>query len=654
MPVRGIGGDIIGAAGTRASAAFLVPARRWAHPALMSALFALLLYLPTLRYGFVWDDRWLIETNPALRGGAGLGRLLLSDLWTPAGLSTGFWRPVVVLSYWIDGHLSHWNPSWFHAVNLAAHAAVSAVVATLALEWGAPALAALAGGLWFAAMPLHVESVAWISGRTDVFCAAFFLVALLLDRRARRAGRAWPGPLPLALLALALLCKETAAVFLLVVAVAEWVEPARGGRPPRASLAWIAPYALLTAGWAAAHLAIAATHAPPPGIDPALGARMRWSALTMLPHYLAFLWPWAAHTPAVTLPIAASPFDSEVIVACVTALACATIFGILLRRRAPAALPLALLGLALAPVAAVAALASFVLYAERHFYLASAGAAWALALALAAGARAPRWTRLGAALAAALVAGSALATVRLLPNWRSDSTLFASMAASGQPNAEAHIALALGLAGQGREAEALGELATAQRIDPRRPGIFVTRGLMFYERGHWAEAVGSIDSAFALGARGIQERTIRALALARLGRVDEARAALDGLRAASPGSPFVESAWGQFLLLQDRPDQALPFLEHAQRYLPGDAQLEFSLGVASAVMKDMPQAIAAFERAVAASPAHYQAWMMLAVACHEVGDAAGRDRALARASALPQARDGKAEALRRRLSGGAP
>ena len=37
--------------------------RRSTAPAIVSALAALLLYVPTLRYGFVWDDVSLIAEN---------------------------------------------------------------------------------------------------------------------------------------------------------------------------------------------------------------------------------------------------------------------------------------------------------------------------------------------------------------------------------------------------------------------------------------------------------------------------------------------------------------------------------------------------------------------------------------------------------------
>src|SRR5207249_9003409 len=100
----------------------------------------------------------------------------------------------------------------------------SGLVTLLALGAGAPALGAAVAGAWFAAMPEHVESVAWISGRTDGFSALLFALALVLDRTARSSGRAWPGVGATLALLLGLLCKEAALAFVVIVAVAEWVE----------------------------------------------------------------------------------------------------------------------------------------------------------------------------------------------------------------------------------------------------------------------------------------------------------------------------------------------------------------------------------------------------------------------------------------------
>src|SRR5205085_6424900 len=110
--------------------------------ALLPAAVAALLYLPTLRCGFVWDDHYLIEHRLPQVSAAQLPRLLGSDFWMLAGGSTGFWRPVIGASYWLDGRLSGFRPGWFHGANALAHALATACLVELLLALGLPAMAA--------------------------------------------------------------------------------------------------------------------------------------------------------------------------------------------------------------------------------------------------------------------------------------------------------------------------------------------------------------------------------------------------------------------------------------------------------------------------------------------------------------------------------
>ena len=72
-----------------------------------------------------------------------------------------------------------------------------------------PAFIAAAG---FAVHPLQTESVGYVSGRSEVMCAVFFLSALLLSRRAIVAQSESSAALGIACGILALLSKETAIV----------------------------------------------------------------------------------------------------------------------------------------------------------------------------------------------------------------------------------------------------------------------------------------------------------------------------------------------------------------------------------------------------------------------------------------------------------
>lgn len=608
--------------------------RSWLAP-LVAALAGLALFLPAVHGGFVWDDHLLVEQNPLLRSGPGLVRALTSDFWSASGGAgaSGLWRPLISISYAAEGALSHWDPRLFHLVNALAHAGVSALVAALALGAGLPAVAAALAGLVFATLPAHVESVAWISGRTDLVCALFFLLALLLDRRARAAGRAWPGPAPLAALALALLSKETALPFLLVVAVAESVAPReRGGRGWSASVRWLLPYALLTAGYLVAHQAWVPADTAPAAV--ASRARLLPALALMFPGYLAFAWPWFPHTPAVTLePARAAGWLAPA----AAALQVVFVLGVawLARRRHAAALPLALFWLTLLPTLVVDAVRGYALYAERFFYLPSAGLAWAAAAGLAAlrGRRVVWWA--GAAALAAWAAAGATVTLDLLPEWRGDAALFESMARRGPRNYMARTQWARRLAQDGREAEARRELDAARTLDAARPEVPAIEALLASRRGDWPATLAAAEAAIARGSTEHPPRLLRAAALLSLGRTEEGRRALEELRRRLPGQPAVESLWGQYLVSAGRPAEAYPVLARAAALLPADGALAWALALAANDTGRHGEARAALERLLAREPARREAWAELARTCAALGDTAAATAAAARLGAPP-------------------
>lgn len=151
---------------------------------LVPALVALALYARTLGSTFVWDDLDLIVRHAALHG-SGWPRLLTQDFWQATGGGTGMWRPLVTLSYRVDGVLSGWQPWLYHLVNAVSLTTAAGLLARIALARALPAWAALAAGLVYATAPALSESTAWVAGRTDAFAALFTLVALLLARNAR-------------------------------------------------------------------------------------------------------------------------------------------------------------------------------------------------------------------------------------------------------------------------------------------------------------------------------------------------------------------------------------------------------------------------------------------------------------------------------------
>ncbi len=139
---------------------------------LILAALAFLLYLPSLRGGFLaWDDRTLVLENPV--GRLPLGEAVRAAFSGPAGVA--FW-PLRDLSYALDHALWGFAPLGFHLTNLLLYAAVAAGLFAAARR-NLGATGAFLGTLLFVLHPLHAESVAWISGRKDLLCAAWLMLA---------------------------------------------------------------------------------------------------------------------------------------------------------------------------------------------------------------------------------------------------------------------------------------------------------------------------------------------------------------------------------------------------------------------------------------------------------------------------------------------
>ena len=172
-------------------------------------LAALAVYAITLRADFVYDDNIIIVGNPVLRERFSLVRVFTTDLW---GLSRAdhwsvrTYRPLLTLTYALDGLVGRWRPWSFHLTNVLMHAAASVLFFRVLARRLVDPTAALVAGLAFAIHPLHAEAAACINNRAEL-AGALAAFAIYGWHARRGAASTVAGPLALAL---GLLCKESA------------------------------------------------------------------------------------------------------------------------------------------------------------------------------------------------------------------------------------------------------------------------------------------------------------------------------------------------------------------------------------------------------------------------------------------------------------
>lgn len=133
----------------------------------------------------------------------------------------GFYRPVYLLSWALDYVVWGVNPLGYTLTNVLLHAATAVFVALITLELGGRQGGGLLAGVLFALYPTHPFSMNYVSDRPDVLATAFYLLALFAYLRFRGGrGRGYL-VLSLGALVLALLSKEIAVSFPVVILIYE-------------------------------------------------------------------------------------------------------------------------------------------------------------------------------------------------------------------------------------------------------------------------------------------------------------------------------------------------------------------------------------------------------------------------------------------------
>lgn len=138
-------------------------------------------YLNSLKNDFVFDDIGLVKDNN-----------VIYNLKNIPYTIKHMYRPVRVISYTIDYHLSGLNPLGYHISNIIYHAITSVLVYLVVylitknlLTPNSRLLTPLFAALIFASHPIHTDSVAYISGRRDILSTLFFLLGFYYFLRYR-------------------------------------------------------------------------------------------------------------------------------------------------------------------------------------------------------------------------------------------------------------------------------------------------------------------------------------------------------------------------------------------------------------------------------------------------------------------------------------
>ncbi len=455
-------------------------------------------YANSLGNGFSYDDQLIVETNPVVTEGQ-WSQVLTGAYWQLGESRGALFRPLTTAAFTLQWKLWGGAPLGFHAVNVIIHAVVS--LGVLALLWIVlTPVGALAGGIFFAIHPVHVEVVANVVGLSELLAGLMVVSACLLYLEGAEWSPRMRSVRAVGLVALYLLglgAKEIAVTLPGLLLLFELFRP---GKLPdlRRRLSREAPvyFALGVAlvaylAWRGWVLGSIGGEQSAPVFFGVTGGERVLTAVSVWPEYVRLLVAPLAlsvdYGPAVM--VISRGVTPDVMAGALVLMAAAVAVGLGLRRSAPLGLGVAWIAVAVLPVSNVLFPVG-VLLAERILYLPSIGAAlvagagawWLLAHPRA------RIRRLAVAVLPIFAVLLLVRTVTRNPVWFSTFTVIESLNEDHPESFFAHWKRAEGLVRIGLTEEARANYEVAVALAPGHYGLLCAAADFNYRTGDAARS----------------------------------------------------------------------------------------------------------------------------------------------------------------------
>jgi hypothetical protein len=183
----------------------------------IATLLTVIAYSNALHGKFVYDDAAQIADNPYIQQDQHFWKAMTSDVWAfkgnPGEAKSNYWRPAFVGWLILNYKLFGADTTGWHILSILAHLLVTLLAYRVLLGLGLRPMVCAIVTWMFATHPIHVQSVTWISGVTDVLVTGFLFGSFLcyLALRKRSLWFYWAGAILLYFAAL--FSKEIAVTF---------------------------------------------------------------------------------------------------------------------------------------------------------------------------------------------------------------------------------------------------------------------------------------------------------------------------------------------------------------------------------------------------------------------------------------------------------
>jgi tetratricopeptide (TPR) repeat protein len=563
------------------------------------AAITVLVYLPAMRGGFIWDDKEMTIENPLVTSARGL-----CDIWLGKNLPE--YHPLTYSVFWLEWQWWGIHPAGYHVTNILLHGADVALLWLVLRKLRIP-------GSWLAALlfgvhPVCAGTVAWIAELKNTLSMFFYLAAFLFYLRAAESGERVDRPRYAAALAafgLALLAKISVVVLPAALLLAAWW---REGRISRRELARTAPFFFLAAAAGLFGMTFQNRYT---GLSENLLLRLLGGSWAVWFYLWKLVWPFH-----LTIVYPRWQINAASAVAWIPASCLAGMLYVFWRRREgwgrACLFGVGYFLIALGPVLGLFKMVylDFSQVADHLQYLAAPGI---IALAVAAGRQClARAQMAGRCAAVAAVAGLSVLTWRNEGHYADMATLWRENLAANPNSFNALLYMGGEAERQHRYGEADGYFQRVLALNPDSVEGNYNMGIVLDDEGRVDEAMACMARTLRLKPDQADAHILMAWFLDEKKREAEAMAHLREAIRLAPDDFRAHQNLGNLLARQGRLDEAVDQLGQALRRKPDNAGIYVALGFAQSGRGDLAAARKCFQEALRLDPANAEAQKRLA------------------------------------------
>lgn len=614
-----------------------VPNHAFTSPAIIIALITFVLYLPTLKNGFVnWDDYPYILDNIPIRH---LDWAFFRWAFSDTGVAM-YWHPLTWISHAVDYALWGRNPAGHHGTSILLHALNTGITVwltnslldvinderritagTVLFDQRALLIISSVTGLLFGIHPLHVESVAWIAMRKDLLYSLFYLLSLIIYIRYARSLKTssfrqafylderYYGALLLFFLALS--SKPMAVSFPLVLLLLDWyplrrfnsgknLVPLLIEKLPFAVISGIITVVTVISQRSADISDLTESYPLSTRIPAALRALVIYCGKIILPTDLL---------PLYLYPAKLSLTSPQFLLAA-TAIALIMCGCFFMARRQPFWLAAVLFfSITLSPALGINQVGS-----DRYIYLPALGLfllmglaankIWTITSSKGIGARS---FTLG--VATALLVSLLYITVKQIAIWEDSATLWNYVIAHGPPNPSAFNSRGHVYKNAGAFDKAIIDYSMAIALKPYWATYYVNRGTTYCEKGEYAKAVDDLNKAVSLKSADYMVFNNRGAIYFRKGDFDLALADFNTSIMLKPDGHLAYNNRGMVLKSKGENRKAIGDFDKAIAISPDYSDAYYNRSVLNSEKGDLARAIDDLDRVLSLNPAQVGAYL---------------------------------------------